>query len=225
MKQEYLGMRLAIESGGSTKVTLPKQVIEEVWEKTCNKHVPVCYILVNGTVQIEEITRLLKSSEYQDQIILAAKRDWMDYALKLKAKQERGLEKRFIEGEISEIFFYQKVEEIRGPFKVINKKFRETLIIRGIKFDSKKNSTSFSEITSNIIEEEKDTNLTLVLNQIRKIKEDIQNLISITEKLNEGFESKRIPRRLFKHLKKKYRMELKSAEWRLKEVQRESRFN
>lgn len=218
MNQEYLGMRMSIVSGGSIKITLPKTLVEKVWKRGDEKLIPVCYILIEGKVHIEDLEYLLKSSDYSDHIILAAKKDWMEYALKLKAKQERVLERRFIEGEINELFFLKRVEEIRDVFTKLNKTFRKTLTARGIRFNSKSNQMDISEIMLNISESEKDLKLSDILEDIKNFKDEVKTLESNLKKLKLGHKEKRISKSLYTNLKKNYESKLNSAKWRLLEI-------
>jgi hypothetical protein len=47
MQTKYFGMRFVVPSGGSFKVTIPKEIVDQVWQRKYTEFFPVCFIQLN----------------------------------------------------------------------------------------------------------------------------------------------------------------------------------
>lgn len=213
-----MGMRFAVPSGGSHKLTIPKSIVEEKWQRVTNEMIAVCFIYMDGKVCIEDIERLLRNNEYAPSVVLEAKNSWLEYAWRLKIKKERVLEEGFINGRITEPYYRQQLRKNDELFRKISEKMRRALTLRGIHFSSLNDLDDFREVESVITEKEKDEDMLTMLDTIRGLAENKKSVTNLLEKLGESRKTKGVSKSVFKILKSKYQKELKSVDWRIEKI-------
>jgi hypothetical protein len=216
MQAKYFGMRFVVPSGGSFKVTIPKEIVEEVWRRN-NEFFPVCFLQIDEKLIAEDIEKMVRK-DYPNEILARAKQDLEQYGLSVKAKKDAELMRQFLEGKIPKeryLFLKARYEE---SFQKIIEKFRDVLKERGLHFLEIKDFEDMLVILSTIEEKEKDEELLMLLDDIKRFKEEAETLEYLLKLLEKNWRENKIDFELYDKLRTRYEEKLNSAKERVNKL-------
>ena len=215
MEKEYIGMRFAVLSGGSHKVVVPKEIVDEIWRKVTQTFIPVCFLRSNSSIVLEDIENILGNSSYKNEIISQARRDWEEYAWKLEMKKEKMLHMQYISGDIDETYYRLQLVKYREAYHKISKKIRDYLVARGLHFAGLEDSSDVHEMELLISESEKDEKCSEIIEEIKVMMSEKIQLKSLLERLETRIQEKRIDPKTAEQLKLRLERELMFSARRL----------
>jgi hypothetical protein len=217
MLTKYFGMRFVVPSGGSFKVTIPKEIVEEVWRRRYNEFFPVCFVQMDERLIAEDIEKIVRK-DYPDEVITRAKQDLEQYGLNVKAKKDAELMRQFLEGKIPKeryLFLRARYEE---SFQKIIEKFREALKERGLHFLEIRDFEDMLFVLSSLEEKEKDEELLMLLDDIKRLKEDVESVEFLLKLLDKSWHEGKIDVELYDRFKTRYEEKLSLAKERVNKL-------
>lgn len=217
MQAKYFGMRFVIPSGGSFKVTIPKEIVDEVWRRTKRELFPVCFFQLNEKLIAEDLEKVARK-DYPTEILKKAEEDLKNYGLKVKAKKIMELETQLMEGKISKEMFLMLKGRYEESFQKILLRFRDALKERGLHFLEIKDFEDMLSVLSTMEEKEKDQEVMMILDDIKRFKEDEESLAFLMKQLDKRYNEGRIPESIYERLRLRYEEKLNSARERLRKL-------
>lgn len=213
---EYIRMRVTIPSGGSHKVTIPAEVLRGKWRKEPKgAGFPVCFLQEDGKVILETPERVLGSRLYPREVLERVREDYIRYQKNAIANRYERIIRNLVVGRVSELdfkrefgFFLSFAEGLsRECVKAFNT--RELHFIQASQIDQL--------ITSIMLEYEKDREeyFTGLLDEVKRIRDDAEDLRGLLSKLESGFKEGRISEVVYRRLREMLLGRLTLAESRL----------
>jgi len=210
-------MRFVVPSGGSFKVTIPKEIVDQVWQRKYTEFFPVCFLQMDERLIAEDIEKIIRK-DYPDEVIAKAKQDLEQYGLKVKAKKDTELMTQFLQGKIPKeryLFLRARYEE---SFQKIIEKFRDALKERGLHFLEIKDFEDMFDVLSTMEEKDKDEELLMLMDDIKRFKEDVESLEFLVKMMEKSHDEERIPDSIYERLRQRYEEKLNLAKERLNKL-------
>ena len=204
MERKYFGMRFAIPSGGSHKVTLPKTLVEEVWRRSSREGFPICFMLMENRVFIEDLDRMLSTDLYPPEILKEVEQDWLEYGWKVRAKKLRELDLQLMRGKINERVYDFECHRIHEAFVNYSKKFRRKLLECGIRLSSMPSIEDLMVSMEILQRKEEEESFYELEENLKKIVNEEKLLASLLDSLEKRFASKEIGEKNYRKLKQLY---------------------
>jgi hypothetical protein len=208
----YIGMRVAIPSGGSYKVTIPLKIVDEVWKK--KENFLICFIQSNGNVILEPPELVMRDPGYSDELKSRVNEDMLKNEKKLLIKKleelygdsVKGMSRWEIERRINDI----KVKLIEmARFHEFAFSQRELHFIHTDKIGDLFATLSINE------EQEKEEEFLGLMDEVKKMKEEVKRLKDVLVQSEKVLTRDKLGKDLYEKLRERYIGKLTLAEQRL----------
>jgi len=222
MECRLIGVRKTIPSGEvSYKVTLPSIIIKENWGKSdddIKEGFMVCFLEKNGKIIIEPLQAVLKSDEYPDELRKKVRDDAFRYKKRDLLKKCESLWVKLVYGKINQWKFDEEFNRLKGEFKRSAILFKNAFNERELHFIASGDIDQLIALASIEEEEEKENEFRLIIDDIKKIYDELDFLNGILEQLEKAFSEGRVKKKLYEIIKERYAGKLESVKRRVNEL-------
>lgn len=212
---KYIGLRVAVLSGGAYKVTIPIGIFREVWKKLGDrkpKNVPLCFMKEDNMIMIEPVENVLEK-KYPEEIKERVCEDLKKYLSRVVQEKLGLLIDNIVKGNIRGMTYYQMLDELRDNIDSVLKPYMRS--VKGALSFTPDELESIIATATLEIEREKEEEFNYILDEIRGMierKREIKKMLAILEEKSE------IDRDLRKMIRERLLFELSIIEDRLKRV-------
>jgi len=233
MELEYIDIRDTFASGGSVKVTIPMRMVKEVWRKseerlsegegrpgefrtlTVLKSFPVCFIRGDGKLIIELPENAMGSTDYPGELRNKIREEWSKYQRRLLAEECDKLYVKFAIGEISEQEIERQFGQFRSKFKQMARFYRRAFSDRELHFIASDDLGQLLATISIDQEREKEESFLSLMDDVKKLKEELEGIRDVLNQLERGFTDGRIGAEQYRILRERNLGKLSVTENRL----------
>jgi hypothetical protein len=215
-------MRVSLPSGGSHKLTIPVTILKEKWRKSDEEikydRFLVCFIEKDGKILLELPEYVIESSDYPEEVKKKVSEDLSLYQKRLLAKMCDELYVRYITGNIHEAELEIQINRFKEKFTKMAKSYRTLFSQRELHFIA---SDEFNQLLAAIAmeeEKEKEENFLSLLDDVKKLGEELTKIRSILFELDKNFSEGKISRKMYELLREKFSGKLVFAESRMKRL-------
>jgi len=212
MEFSYIGMRVAVPSGGSYKITIPLKIVEEVWRRGGN--FLVCFIQSNGRVVMEPPELVIRNPEYPENLKRKVNEDLLKNKKQLLIKELEKLYEGSVKG-MSQWEIERGINDIKMKLIEMAKDHKCLFSQRELHFVQTDRIGDLFAILSVSEEQEKEEEFLGLLDQVKKVKEEVKRLKDVLAISKEASARERLGEDLYKKLRERYIGKLTLAERRL----------
>jgi hypothetical protein len=205
MEIEFIDIRETFESGGSVKVTIPMEMVRR-WEKTKErlsegmpgmllisiKKFPICYIRNDGKLILELPENIMKSGDYPTELIEKVREALIKLRVGEFSNQYESYLREFISGRISEQEFNNEAGKISESLRNEAKGYVNSLGKRELHFVATDDMEQLLATESMDEERKNEENFHSLMDDVKKIKDEADEIKGLIEKLEKGYQQKKI---------------------------------
>jgi len=217
-------MRLTQPSGGSHKLTIPITIFRETWgksdEETKKERFLLCFIQENGRIVLEPPENIMKFTEYPLELKNKVNDEWAIFRKELLAKEGNELFDKLAKGEIPEVNFDKQFDHYKENFMKMASANKSAFSERELHFIA---SDDFAQLLATIFlgeEERKEEDFNALMEDVKKIKDELSAIREILKMLEEGFGEGRVSTKHYEFLKERYLGKLSLAERRFETMKK-----
>jgi len=234
MEIEYIDMRETLPSGGSVKVTIPMKIVKEVWRKTEEKlsedrpgvlmtyvkKFLVCFFRSDRKIILDLPENVVSSSEYPAELIEKVREDMIRHQARTLAERYGNFLRDLATGRVSKRVFENEVERILVNLREMSRSYAQIFSRRDLHFIATGELEQL--LASMSIEEEKkrEERFLSLVDEVKSLKEDAENIRGLLEKLDHGFREGRIDKDYYEAIRERYQGRLTLAEKRLERLRK-----
>ncbi|MEM5867095.1 MAG: hypothetical protein QXG39_04170 [Candidatus Aenigmatarchaeota archaeon] len=219
MSARFIGVRKATKSGGSLKVTIPINLVEEFWGKRLEDSFLLCFFLENKKVVIERIEEVLEHKEdYPPDVIIQVEQEYLKQREKLYGKIVVELDKKLAEGRITKEVYDAYLKRIFDELLQNSSKFKKLLTRKELHFIKVGDVNQYIISLFTKLEEEKEEDFKWLISEVNKLKNEVTNLEDMLASLEERYRQGKLKDDDYKVLKDRYCMQVILAKKRIEKL-------
>jgi len=219
MSARFIGVRKATKSGGSLKVTIPINLVEEFWGKRLEDSFLLCFFLENKKVVIERIEEVLEHKEdYPPDVIIQVEQEYLKQREKLYGKIVVELDKKLAEGRITKEVYDAYLKRIFDELLQNSSKFKKLLTRKELHFIKVGDVNQYIISLFTKLEEEKEEDFKWLISEVNKLKNEVTNLEDMLASLEERYRQGKLKDDDYKVLKDRYGMQVILAKKRIEKL-------
>lgn len=219
MSARFIGVRKATKSGGSLKVTIPINLVEEFWGKRLEDSFLLCFFLENKKVVIERIEEVLEHKEdYPPDVIIQVEQEYLKQREKLYGKIVVELDKKLAEGRITKEVYDAYLKRIFDELLQNSSKFKKLLTRKELHFIKVGDVNQYIISLFTKLEEEKEEDFKWLISEVNKLKNEVTNLKDMLASLEERYRQGKLKDDDYKVLKDRYCMQVILAKKRIEKL-------
>lgn len=212
-------MREALRSGGSLKVTIPIDIVEEVWEKRTEEGFPLCFFLENKKIIIKLLEDVLEHKEdYPKDVIKQVEQEYLKYRKKQYGKRIKKLDEKLARGQITKEMYKVYLERIFNELVQNSSKFSELFTPEELHFIKVSDVNQYIISLFSKLEEEKEEDFRWLISEVNNLKNEVVNLKNLLTSLEEEYRKGKLKDNEYKALKDRYDMKVMLASKRVEKL-------